>query len=233
MSKIAVLLSGGLDSTTVLARAIDAVGEENVGAITLRYGQKHSVELEQAKKIVEYYGVKYHKIMDLTSVFAGTDSTLINVDNPVPSTTYEELSKMTGPSATYVPLRNPVFITVAASMAMIGGHDELHIGVHAEDALNDAYPDCRSDVIGALGAALHIGSYYKMKLLAPFNHFTKADVVLAGLELGVPYEYTHSCYNGQRPACGVCPTCIGRIEAFKANYEVDPIEYAIPIDWRA
>jgi len=224
--RILVLLSGGLDSTTVLTSAIRTVGVSNVGAITLTYGQKHSIEVKSAKDVVKYFSVKNHIIRDLTKIFEGTDSTLISAEHPIPETTYEELEKAEGPSLTYVPLRNPVFITVAASTAMILGYDQLHIGVHAEDARHDAYPDCRSDVIGALGAALHIGSYYRIKLLAPLNHMTKSQVVAQGRSLGAPYHLTHSCYKGEQPACGKCPTCIGRLEAFRLNGLVDPIPYA-------
>lgn len=224
--RILVLLSGGLDSTTVLTSAISDVGTNNVGAITLTYGQKHLIEVQAAKDVVKYFGIKEHVIKDLTEIFEGTDSTLISAEHAIPETTYEELEKAEGPSLTYVPLRNPVFITVAASMAMIRRYDQLHIGVHAEDARHDAYPDCRSDVIGALGAALHIGSYYRVKLLAPLNHMTKSQVVAQGRRLGAPYHLTHSCYKGERPACGKCPTCIGRLEAFRLNGLIDPITYS-------
>lgn len=226
--KAVVLLSGGLDSTVVATQVVELYGPENVGALTMFYGQKHAVELEAAQAVAAYLDLEHHESLDLAPIFAdaGKTSTLVEGGAAIPHLTYEELEASEGPSPTYVPLRNPVFVTVAASRAMQLGAEELWLGVHGEDAARDAYPDCRADCIGALASALWIGSYGAMKVHAPLNYDTKADVVRKGLKLGAPLHLTHSCYEGAEPACGLCPTCLGRIAAFEANGAVDPIAYA-------
>ena len=226
--KAVVLLSGGLDSTVVATQVAGMYGRENVGALTMYYGQKHAVERDAADAVAAYLGLAFHEHLDLRPIFAdaAASSTLVEGGAPVPLLTYEELEQSEGPSATYVPLRNPVFITVAASRAMQLGAEELWLGVHGEDAARDAYPDCRADCIGALASALFIGTYSQMRLYAPLNYDTKADVVRKGLALGAPLSLTHSCYEGADPACGKCPTCLGRLAAFAANHALDPIAYA-------
>lgn len=226
--KAVVLLSGGLDSTVVAAEAVRLHGAKNVGAITMLYGQKHAIELEAARQVAEWMRLASHDVFDLKPIFdrAGESSTLVEGGAAIPHLTYEELEQSEGPSATYVPLRNPVFIAVAASRAMQLGAEELWVGVHGEDAARDAYPDCRADCIGALASSLFIGSYGAMRLYAPLNYLTKAEVVRKGDALGAPFVLTHSCYEGSRPACGKCPTCLGRLAAFESNGLKDPIAYA-------
>jgi 7-cyano-7-deazaguanine synthase len=226
--KAAVLLSGGLDSTVAATQAAAVHGASEVVAVHMQYGQKHKVERESAEQVAEWLGLGAFEVVDARFVFAGgaAHSTLLDGGADVPELTYEQLEESEGPSATYVPLRNPVFVTIAAAKAMIAGAGELWLGVHAEDAARDAYPDCRADCIGALGAALYIGSYHAMRVVAPLAEFTKADVVCKGIDLGAPLHLTHSCYNGARPACGKCPTCMGRLAAFTANGVTDPIAYA-------
>ena len=229
MTKVLIMLSGGLDSSTVAAWAVEVLGKENVGALTVFYGQRHSHEIDAAYKVSRALGIKDHSLLDLSDLFkeATSKTTMLSGSADVPEMTYEEMAQHEGPMPTYIPLRNPVLIAVAAMKAMVKGYDQLWIGVHAEDAQNDAYPDCRADVIGALGAAIHIGSYYKIKVVAPVNHFTKAMIVKLGDDLKVPFELTYSCYNGGAIHCGVCPTCMARKRAFEAAKVDDPTRYLV------
>ena len=228
--KAVVLLSGGADSTTCLAMAVKEYGRENVKALSLFYGQKHKVELDCAKEIAQYYGIE-HEILQLPNVFAGAGSTLVDSDKPNPEVTYEELAKSSGVSPTYVPFRNGNLISVATAMALRDGAEAIYYGPHSEDARAWAYPDCTAEFNGAMANAIYVGTYHKVRLITPLQWMTKAEVIKKAHDIGAPMWLTHSCYNGERPACGKCPTCIGRIEAFKSIGLVDPIEYATKNDW--
>lgn len=215
-----VLCSGGLDSTTVLAMAANAPGK--VLGIAFDYGQRHDAELEAAADVCDVYGVKLEV---LKAPMQSGDSVLMDHDAEMPHLTYEEIEEAEGVSPTYVPFRNGTFLALAAGYALAHGYDELRVGVHAEDARGWAYPDCTPEFIGAMANALYVGTYHKVRLVAPLQYLLKRDVVKLGLELSAPYDKTHSCYEGMRPACGRCPTCVSRLEAFKANGVRDPVEY--------
>jgi 7-cyano-7-deazaguanine synthase len=232
MGKALVLLSGGLDSSTCAAMAVKAHGAENVHALTIFYGQKHQTEIEAAKNIAEALGLASHSVVSLPlEPFKGAGSTLIDPDKPNPELTYQQIAESTGPSPTYVPFRNANLLSLATAIALRDGCEEVYYGPHAEDARNFAYPDCTPEFNGAMANAIFVGTYFKVKLITPLQWMMKADVAWTALELGVPIELTHSCYNGKRPACGKCPTCVERIEAFKAIGVKDPLPYEIQIDW--
>ena len=221
MSKALVVLSGGLDSCVALAKA----REENdvCAAVSFNYGQRHmQMELNAAREIATYYDI-YHQVIDV-AIGQGT-SVLMHHDSEMPHLTYEELDKAEGPSPTYVPYRNGTFLSLAASGALDMDADTIYAGMHGEDAHNWAYPDCTPEFIGAMQNAIYIGTYMKVRLVVPFTYMSKADIVGLGLKLYAPLAKTRSCYEGRDPACGQCPTCIGRLEAFKANGVSDPIEY--------
>lgn len=223
--KSIVLLSGGLDSSTCAALACREFGPENVIALTLFYGQKHAKEIEAAKAVVDFLHIGEHRIEKLPDIFRGGGSTLVDPDLPNPETTYEELNKSHGVSPTYVPFRNANFLSAATAIAMVAGADTVFYGPHSEDARNWAYPDCTPEFNGAMANAIYIGTYMKVRLVTPLQWMTKAEVVALGRKIGVPFELTWSCYNGREKACGVCPTCVGRLEAFRANGMEDPIAY--------
>lgn len=218
-----VLLSGGLDSTTCLAIASrEAVSLE---AISIFYGQKHVTEIDAARRVAKYYAARHHEVTLDPNQFLGAGSTLMDPDKPNPETTYEELQKAVGPSPTYVPFRNGNLLSVAASYALKLKCDTIYAGMHAEDAKNWAYPDCTPEFLGAMANAIYVGTYHKVRLVAPLMWMTKTEVVACGKHLGVPFDLTWSCYNGREKACGVCPTCISRIAAFRENGMIDPISY--------
>lgn len=214
-----VLFSGGIDSTTCLAIAVEKYGKENVLALSLSYGQKHSKELEAAKKLAAYYGVQ-RKAMDLSQIFQDSDCSLLHGSTEdIPTESYaEQLKKTDGkPVSTYVPFRNGLFLSVAASIALSFGCHEIYYGAHSDDAAGNAYPDCSIEFNEAINRAIHLGSGSQLTVVAPFIGMNKAQVVAEGLRLHVPYELTWSCYMGKDKPCGVCGTCRDRIAAFRAN----------------
>lgn len=225
--KAVVLFSGGLDSTTCLALAIEKYGADNVTALSMYYGQKHEKEIECAKKIVEYYGVK-HIQFDLSDIFETSDCTLLKKnETEIPEESYaEQLKKTNGaPVSTYVPFRNGLFLSVAASVAVAQGAEEILYGAHADDAAGNAYPDCSVEFNGYMAKAIYTGTGDAVNVVAPFVAKTKADVVAEGLRMNVPYELTWSCYEGGDKPCGKCGTCIDRKKAFEKNGVKDPLEY--------
>ena len=223
--KALVLLSGGIDSTTCAVLACKEFGAKNVLALSLVYGQKHVKEIEAAKAVVQYLGIKDHMIQQLPDVFQGGGCTLVDQDQPNPETTYEELRASQGVSPTYVPFRNANMLSVATSISLVQGAEVIFYGANSEDGRNWAYPDCTPEFNGAMANAIFIGSYMKVRLLTPLQWQTKSEVVALGHKISTPFELTWSCYNGYDKACGVCPACVGRIHAFEENGLRDVIEY--------
>ncbi len=219
-----VLSSGGVDSTTCLALAVNEYGKENVVALSIFYGQKHDKEIIASRKVAGYYQVE-HIELDLTPVFAWSDCSLLtHSDKEIPEESYGEQIKKTGgsPVSTYVPFRNGLFLSAAAGVAISKDCGVIYYGAHADDAAGNAYPDCSEEFASAMGQAIYLGSGEQLKLIAPFVKVNKAEVVRQGLELKVPYELTWSCYEGGEKPCGKCGTCIDRAAAFAANHVADP-----------
>lgn len=224
--KILVLSSGGVDSTTCLAMAVKEVGAENVLALSVYYGQKHDKEIQAAKKVAEYYGTERMEL-DLSVIFAGSNCSLLKQSTEdIPLESYaQQIEETHGerPVSTYVPFRNGLFLSSAASIALSHGCSKIMYGAHADDAAGAAYPDCSLDFVNAMNQAIYLGSGNQLTMEAPFVSLTKADVVKKGLELGVPYELTWSCYEGGEKPCGKCGTCIDRQKAFEKNGVIDPL----------
>ena len=223
--KALVLFSGGVDSSTCLAIAVAKYGAKEVLALSVSYGQKHSKELEAAQKIAEYYGVML-KTIDLSKIFEDSNCSLLQGSTEdIPTESYDEQLKKSGgsPVSTYVPFRNGLFLSCAASVALSFGCSEIYYGAHSDDAAGNAYPDCSSEFNDSINRAIFIGSGDRLTVCAPFIGLSKAEVVKRGLELGVPYELTWSCYSGTDKPCGVCGTCRDRIAAFEKNGVTDPL----------
>lgn len=223
--KALVLLSGGVDSSTCLALAKEKYGD--VVALALYYGQKHSKELAAAEAVAAHYKAPLLKL-DLTPVFAFSNCSLLKQSaEEIPLKSYaEQLKTQHGePVTTYVPFRNGVFLSVAASIALAQGCSVIYYGAHADDAAGSAYPDCSDDFNNKMNEGIYLGSGRKVQLVAPFVKMTKKDIVALGLALGVPYELTWSCYCGGEKPCGKCGTCIDRKAAFAANGAADPLKY--------
>jgi len=223
--KALVLFSGGLDSSTCLALAVNKYGKENVVALSVYYGQKHDKEIMSARAVAGYYGVELRSL-DLAAIFAGSDCSLLaGSDKEIPKESYaEQLEETDGsPVSTYVPFRNGLFIASAASIALSCGCGVIYYGAHSDDAAGNAYPDCSETFNNAMNEAVFIGSGEQLRVEAPFVGMKKADIVRIGTELGVPYELTWSCYEGGDKPCGECGTCRDRIAAFEANGLTDPL----------
>ena len=217
--KALVLSSGGVDSTTLLALACEKYGRENVTALSIFYGQKHSKELEAAAKTAEYYGVE-HITLDLSAIFGWSDCSLLKGSTQeIPHETYSEQLENNGGGvlSTCVPFRNGLFLSAAASIALSKDCTVLMYGAHSDDAAGNAYPDCSEAFVKAMDNAIREGSGGILQISAPFVGMNKAAVVAEGKRLGVPYELTWSCYEGGDTPCGECGTCRDRREAFLAN----------------
>ena len=219
-----VLFSGGVDSTTCLGIAVDKYGSENVLALSVSYGQKHTKEIDSARAVAKHYGVELYEL-DLSEMFRFSDCSLLKGSSEeVPHESYAEQLKETdgSPVSTYVPFRNGLFISSAAAIAISRGCSVIYYGAHSDDAAGNAYPDCSETFNNAMSEAVWVGSGNQVRIEAPFVSKTKADVVKMGLELGVPYELTWSCYEGGDVPCGKCGTCVDRAKAFAENGVPDP-----------
>lgn len=212
-----LLLSGGLDSTTLAVWVAEQYPGEPIEAYTFLYGQKHAVELVAAREVAAALGLKHH-ILALDPI-AG--SALTDAEVALPEG--RDLAAITGVAPSYVPARNLLFLARMASVQDAFGSAVLWLGVHHDD--HTGYPDCRPEFVEAADQAVRLGTQHGLRVQAPFVRWSKADIIRWGLENRVPYELTHSCYQGHRPACGVCDTCQARRAAFAAAGAADPIPY--------
>ncbi len=219
--KAVSLLSGGLDSSTVLSYAISKGYE--VIALSFDYGQRHRKELESAKKIAEYYGVK-HKIMKIDLRAIGGSALTDDVE--VPDVTLGAIGKEI--PVTYVPARNTILLSLGLGLAEVTDSSKIFIGANALDY--SGYPDCRPEYFEAINRTFDLATKKtveggKIEVEAPLLRFSKADIVRLAHSLKTPLELTWSCYNGKERACGVCDSCKLRLKGFmEAGFE-DPIEY--------
>ena len=223
--KALVLSSGGVDSTTALALAVSRYGKDNVIALSVSYGQKHDKEIQAAKAVSAFYGVE-QLFLDLSKIFQYSNCSLLQQSTEeIPEESYaRQIEKTEGekPVSTYVPFRNGLFLSSAASIALSKDCSVILYGAHADDSAGFAYPDCSPMFNDAMNQAIFEGSGHQLKVEAPFVNMTKAEVVKMGLELNAPYELTWACYEGKDEPCGKCGTCIDRAAAFAANGVSDP-----------
>lgn len=226
-SKAVVLLSGGLDSSTCLAIASQ---DYTVHAVSFDYSQRHRQELRQAKLLADHYRVSSHRVFHLPNV-GGSALTDHSIDVPRDREIDDTIP------VTYVPARNTIFLAFALSYAEVVEADTIFIGVNALDY--SGYPDCRPEYIDAFEQMANLATKRAvegqgMAILTPLLDLSKESIVRRGLELGVPFELTLSCYDpqlvgqatlNQYAACGVCDSCKLRLAAFEANHIVDPASY--------
>lgn len=223
MTSAVVLHSGGLDSSVALVFAI-ATGYDKVISFGVNYNQKHSKELDFARRFAERYNVER---IEVTLPIGFGASTLLS-GNKVPEGHYAEESM----KQTVVPNRNMVMIAMAGSLAEARGFSTVMTAVHAGDHF--IYPDCRPDFIKPMDKALLASTEGRVSISTPFIDLTKAQIVRTGALLGVPFELTWSCYVGGDVHCGKCGTCYERREAFELAGVPDPTEYATSRDeWEA
>jgi 7-cyano-7-deazaguanine synthase len=219
-----VLLSGGLDSTTVMAIA-RSNGYEIYG-LSFRYGQRHALELEAARRVAKALNAKEHLVMDLDLAKIGGSA--LTGDIEVPKGHNEGEMKGEIP-VTYVPARNTIFLSHALAWAEVLGASDIFIGVNAVDY--SGYPDCRPEYIEAfermanLATKAGVEGKTKVKIRAPLINMTKADIILKGIELGIDYGMTHSCYDPSPEGmpCGRCDSCLLRKKGFREAGITDPV----------
>lgn len=221
-----VLLSGGLDSATVLAIARSEGWR--VHALSFRYGQRHAFELSAAAELAREAGAVEHLVCSLSlDLFGG--SALTDPSLAVPhGRTESEMS--TGVPITYVPARNTIFLAHALALAEVRGASAIFIGVNAIDY--SGYPDCRPEYIAAFESMARLATRAgveggTLRIHAPLQHLGKADIIRRGLALGVDYARTHSCYDPDPTgaACGACDACSLRLKGFAEVGRADPARY--------
>jgi len=225
--KAVVLLSGGLDSTTALAVALDQGYEAY--ALSFRYGQRHRIELESARRVAESFRVSKHLVLEIDLGSIGGSA--LTGDSEVPKRrSAGEMAE--GIPVTYVPARNTIFLSFALAWAETIGAADIFIGVNALDY--SGYPDCRPDYIASfermanLATRASVEGRMRLRLHAPLIQMTKAEIIRTGLGLGVDYSLTHSCYDPTADglACGECDSCQLRLKGFAEAGAVDPLGYA-------
>ncbi len=218
-----LLLSGGLDSTTLLAHAIHEGFD--VHAMTFRYGQRHSSEIDAARRVAARYGVHDHVVVDIDLRTFGGSALTSDIDVPKDRNTRDE-----GIPITYVPARNTIFLSFALAWAEVLGAGDLFIGVNALDY--SGYPDCRPEYIAAYERMANLATRggvegTTLRIQTPLIDLTKAQIIGRGLELGVDYAITQSCYDpgDNGAACGHCDACQLRLRGFAEAGATDPAPY--------
>ena len=223
--KAVVLLSGGMDSTT--AAAIAQRDGFEVHALSVRYGQRHAVELDAAMRVAERLGIRQHVVIDLDlRAFGGS---ALTADQPVPKDT--PLADIgTRIPATYVPARNTIFLSLALAWAETLGARDIYLGANALDY--SGYPDCRPEYLQAFARLADLATRAgvegaRFTIHSPLLHLSKAQIVARGLELGLDYGLTSTCYDpaSDGAACGRCEACLLRLKGFEEAGVTDPARY--------
>lgn len=224
-NKAVVLLSGGLDSTTVLALALSQ--NYTCSCLSFRYGQRQAVELEKAANICKIMGVKKHLILNLDLQSIGGSA--LTGEIPVPKNrNFKEMEKEI--PVTYVPGRNIIFLSHALAWAEVIGSNHIFLGINAVDY--SGYPDCRPNFLQSFEQMANLGTKSGsqgnfFKIHAPLIHLSKKQIIEKGLTLGVDYSLTHTCYDPQEGfSCGRCDACRLRIKGFQDAGIADTIPYA-------
>lgn len=228
--KAVVLLSGGLDSTTCVAIA-QSQGFDVV-ALSFDYGQRHTLELAAAARVANVMGLKVHVTAKIDLRIFGGSALTDNIDVPKGRSSAEIAKKMKGKiPVTYVPARNTIFLSFALAFAETQEASDIFIGVNALDF--SGYPDCRPDYIAAYEVMANLATKSgvegedDIKIHTPLIHMTKADIVRRGMELGVDYSLTTSCYDPDPDglSCGQCDACHLRLKGFREAGITDPVSY--------
>ena len=223
-----LLLSGGLDSTTMLALAVQQGFD--VHAMTFRYGQRHSSEIEAARRVARQYGVKDHVVVDIDLRTFGGSALTADIDVPKDRSS-DAISH--GIPITYVPARNTIFLSFCLAWAEVLGATDIFIGVNALDY--SGYPDCRPEYVAAFQTMANLATRggvegtSPMRIQTPLLHLSKREIVELGRSLGVDYSITLSCYDPSPGghACGHCDACKLRLKGFAEAGVADPAPYAL------
>ena len=215
-NKVVVIYSGGMDSFTVLNRALHD-GKE-VYALTFDYGQRHVKEIEYASTVCKSLDVN-HKVIDISAINQLLAGSSLTDDLDIPEGHYEAESM----KSTVVPNRNMILLSLAVGYAVSVGASQVYYGAHSGD--HAIYPDCRPEFVMKMNDVCKIANYESVEIFSPYLKETKSDILTDGLKMGLKYDNTWTCYNGLEKACGQCGACQERLEAFKDNNVTDPLNY--------
>lgn len=215
-SKVVVIYSGGMDSFTVLNRAI-ADGHE-VYALSFDYGQRHKKELIYAANVCEKLRIS-HKVVDITAINQLLTGSSLTDNIDIPEGHYEEASM----KSTVVPNRNMILLSLAIGYAVSLQAQAVYYGAHSGD--HAIYPDCRPEFVRQMNVVSELANYEPVAVYSPYLEVDKGAILADGLALGLDYSQTWTCYNGRERACGKCGACVERLEAFAANEVTDPLAY--------
>ena len=227
MRKAVILLSGGLDSATCLALAINQGFLPH--ALSFRYGQRHEFELDSAHRLIKAFGVKNHIVSNIDLRAFGGSALTDEIEVPKDLDQHEGLSEI---PITYVPARNTIFLSFALAYAEVLGARDIFIGVNALDY--SGYPDCRPEYIESFQKMANLATKSVVEekndivIHTPLIEMTKAEIIQTGTKLGVDYSLTHSCYdpNDEGISCSHCDACRIRINGFKSANLNDPLSYS-------
>ena len=220
MKKAVIILSGGMDSTTLAYDIVKGGTYDEVHALSFDYGQIHNKELDCARVTARKLNLRSHHIVDLHGLGNILASALTG-DNEIPEGDYDNENQ----KLTVVPNRNMIMLSIAAGFAMSIGAVDLYYGAHANDFA--IYPDCRPEFVKELNDVLAIAHYTPVRVIVPYQHYGKTNIAARGKLLGVPFEDTWTCYNGREKACGKCGSCNERLMAFREAGMTDPLEYEV------
>jgi len=215
-NKVVVIYSGGMDSFTVLNRALHD-GKE-VYALTFDYGQRHVKEIEYASTVCKSLDVN-HKVIDISAINQLLAGSSLTDDIDIPEGHYEAESM----KSTVVPNRNMILLSLAVGYAVSVGASQVYYGAHSGD--HAIYPDCRPEFVMKMNDVCKIANYESVEIFSPYLTVTKSDILTDGLKMGLKYDNTWTCYNGREKACGKCGACQERLEAFSDNNVTDPLNY--------
>ncbi len=214
--KVVVIFSGGMDSFTVLNKALRDGCE--VYALSFDYGQRHVKELDYAAKACQKRGV-HHKIVDISAINQLIGGSSLTSDIDIPEGHYEEESM----KSTVVPNRNMILLSMAVGYAVTLNANKVYYGAHSGD--HAIYPDCRPEFVHKMNDVCAIANYEAVEIVTPYLSVSKIDILTDGLAMGLDYGETWTCYNGREHACGQCGACQERLEAFAKNSAQDPLTY--------
>ncbi|MCC5854851.1 MAG: 7-cyano-7-deazaguanine synthase QueC [Idiomarina sp.] len=211
-----VIYSGGMDSYTVLHKAIRE--GLNVHALSFHYGQRHSKELDVAAAVCKELGVP-HQVVDIRSINTLLAGSALTSDIDVPDADYAEANM----KATVVPNRNMILLSLAIGYAVSLEAKAVWYGAHSGD--HAIYPDCRPEFVEAMNTVSHLANYEPIDVVSPYLYQSKADILADGLAMQLDYSRTWTCYNGRELACGHCSACRERLQSFAAHGVTDPLQY--------
>lgn len=214
--QVVVIYSGGMDSYTVLNKAIQE--GKTPHALSFNYGQRHKKELDYAARVCQRLGIA-HKVVDISAINSLVGGSALTSDVEVPEGNYDEPTMQT----TVVPNRNMILLSLAVGYAVSLDATKVYYGAHSGD--HAIYPDCRPEFVKKMNDVCQIANYTPVEIMTPYLDVSKTAILQDGLAMGLDYAETWTCYNGREQACGKCGACQERLQAFAENNATDPLPY--------